>query len=233
MAARATRQPRLGQAEVRGDRVASRAGTRSDVPRPFTVIVADPPWRFHDKLRMGKTRRGSDDQYQTLSVRELCALRVKDVAAGDAVVALWTPGALVEQGLQVVRAWGFTQKQVWVWVKTTRRRKLHFGMGNTIRSACEVALIGTRGSPKVRSRSERNVWCGLATRHSAKPEALQEALERMLRGPRLELFARRRRPNWECTGLELDGIDVRRKLDALAAAIRRGDRPRSRGTKPR
>ena len=213
MAARTTRLPRLGQADVRGDRVGIRAGTRSDVPRPFTVIVADPPWRFRDKLRMGKTRRGSDDQYATLSARELCALRVKDVADDDAVLALWTPGALLEQGLQVMKAWGFAQKQVWVWAKTTRRQKLHFGMGSTFRSACEVALIGTRGSPKVRSRSERNMYCGLATRHSAKPEALQEALERMLRGPKLELFARRRRPNWECTGLELDGIDVRRRLD--------------------
>lgn len=38
------------------------------------------------------------------------------------------------------------------------------------------------------------------------------------RAAKLELFARRQRPDWTCLGDELDGLDIRDTLPALAAA---------------
>jgi N6-adenosine-specific RNA methylase IME4 len=44
--------------------------------------------------------------------------------------------------------------------------------------------------------------------HSAKPEALQDLAERLSPGPRLELFARRRRAGWTCWGDQLPTAQV-------------------------
>jgi N6-adenosine-specific RNA methylase IME4 len=81
---------------------------------------------------------------------------------------------------------------------------LAFNMGHTFRAATEHALIGTRGSVKklIRDHSQRNVSLDPQLEHSAKPETLQDRLERMVDAPRLELFARRSRRGWTCIGNE-------------------------------
>jgi N6-adenosine-specific RNA methylase IME4 len=95
--------------------------------------------------------------------------------------------------------------------------------GAVFRSACEIALIGTNGSPKVTSRSERNVLLSPALAHSRKPEGLQDALERMFpNANKLELFARRVRAGWTCLGNECPGTvgeGIRDSLRAYAGAV--------------
>jgi len=95
-----------------------------------------------------------------------------------------------------------------------------FGMGRLARSCKELLLVGTRGSiyQHLRTKSERDLVFAPATKHSVKPEALQDKLERMLPGPYLELFARRDRPGWDCCGLECPstaGEEVRASIVRL------------------
>lgn len=186
----------------------------------FSVIVADPPWRFNDRLAMSTTRRGAEAHYATMSAEHVAGLCVSRVAAKDCLLALWTPSALLRDGLAVVEAWGFTPKTLTVWAKTRRDGTgLAFGMGWLFRGCCEIALIGTKGAPKPASRSERNVVMSPKLRHSAKPEGLQDSLERMFpASQKLELFARRARPGWTCVGNECPptlGEDIRDSLRAL------------------
>jgi N6-adenosine-specific RNA methylase IME4 len=172
----------------------------------YRVVIADPPWAFDDGLVMGKTRRGASAHYATLPTGDIAAIPVADWCEPDAVLALWTPAALLADGLAVMAAWGFRQTQVVVWVKRTRNGGLQMGMGRQFRSACELALIGVRGSPTPESRSERNVFECAPLGHSVKPDTLHAMLARMYPGgPFLELFARRAVPAWTCVGLECEG----------------------------
>lgn len=91
----------------------------------FQVIVADCPWAPGDRLSMSSVKRGSEANYPVLSVEQICALPVKKVADPEGcVLALWVLGSMLEEGMEVMRAWGFEQKQVYVWVKTKKQQSL-------------------------------------------------------------------------------------------------------------
>lgn len=184
----------------------------------FGVVIADPPWSFNDKLTMSDVARGADANYPTLDVEAIRSMRVSAIAAPDAVLALWVPGSLLDVGIDVVKAWGFSTKQVFVWSKTTKNGLPAFGMGRLFRQSHEIALVGTRGKPygALKSRSERSVCVAPNLGHSIKPDHLHESLERMFpEAHKLELFARRKRPGWTCLGNEIDGQDIRAALAVL------------------
>lgn len=168
----------------------------------YQVIVADPAWQFDDKLTMSDVKRGAAANYNTLSLQELAELPVDEVALEDSLLALWVPASLLNDGIFLMQAWGFNQKQIYTWVKTSKTG-LAFGLGRYFRGCSEFCLIGTKGkvSKLIQSKSERNVELSPALPHSQKPEGLQNSLERMLpEGPYLELFGRRSRPNWLVVG---------------------------------
>lgn len=186
----------------------------------YSVIVADPPWAFSDKLTMSAVARGAEANYPTMRGVDIAMLPVRDVVADNAVLSLWVPSSLLVLGCNVMQSWGFELKQTYVWRKLTKAGKPAFGMGRLFRQCHELALVGTRGSPYAAlcSRSERSVVSAVNEGHSVKPDALHESLERMFPEARkLELFARRSRAGWTCLGNEIDGRDIREAL-ALEAA---------------
>jgi len=84
---------------------------------------------------------------------------------------------------------------------------LSFGMGRISRNVHEIALIGTKGNinSKIQNRSERTVFFAPNTKHSRKPEILQDKLDKIFSDPalnRIELFGRRLRNNWVVVGNE-------------------------------
>lgn len=92
----------------------------------FQVIVADPPWAPDDSLLMSSVKRGAAANYPVLSIDEICNLPVKDISDPDGcVLCLWVIGSMLEEGMKVMKAWGFEQKQVFVWVKTKKQKSLN------------------------------------------------------------------------------------------------------------
>jgi N6-adenosine-specific RNA methylase IME4 len=176
----------------------------------YDVIVADPPWTYRDKAKAGA--RGAEDQYPCLSLTNLAALDVRSVAAPDCALFLWATPPLLPDALELIRAWGFTYKTVaFVWVKRGQSGKLAWGMGSWTRANAEMVLLATRGRPKRFDAGVHQVVEAPLGSHSSKPEEVQDRIE-MLFAPdvrRLELFARRKRALWTCTGLDSDGVDVR------------------------
>lgn len=175
----------------------------------FRVLCADPPWQFGDKLP-GKTR-GAARQYKTMSAPELRRFALPPLA-DDAYLFLWRVASMPQEALDLVYAWGFTPKSEIVWEKLTKNELLWFGMGRTVRASHETCLIATRGNPKPISRSERSIITAPVPVdskgryiHSAKPEAFHDKIERLARGPYVELFARRQRPGWTCLGDQSKG----------------------------
>jgi len=90
----------------------------------FSLLAADPPWVFADSLTMSDVARGAAANYPTLTVDQLCLLPVAEVVADQALLALWCPSTLLEDGLRVMKAWGFDYKQTWIWVKTSSHDNL-------------------------------------------------------------------------------------------------------------
>lgn len=87
----------------------------------FNTIICDPPWTFSDSLSMSDVPRGAEANYPLLTVEELKKLPVAEVAdPGGCVLALWTPSSLLQEGLDLMNAWGFHQKQTIIWVKNKK-----------------------------------------------------------------------------------------------------------------
>jgi N6-adenosine-specific RNA methylase IME4 len=73
----------------------------------YRTIVADPPWQYRTTLpgfAADRTNR-SAVPYGTMTVDEIAALPVKDAAAADAHLYLWTTNTHLEHAWNIVRAW--------------------------------------------------------------------------------------------------------------------------------
>lgn len=193
----------------------------------YRTIIADPPWGFSDNLKKMKrpVKRAASAQYKVMTPAQVVALPVKDVAdPTGCLLALWVPGSMLADGLNVMNAWGFRQKQVFVWIKLKKGYReeddwndaTRVGMGRLFRQSHEIALIGTSGKsvyPWLEDHSQRSVAFDLNAGHSTKPVTLHRRLEKMFPDVnRLELFARRQRKGWTCLGDAIDGRDITQSL---------------------
>ena len=83
----------------------------------YDLIVSDPPWSFDDGLHMSDVKRGAESNYAVLDIEAIKQLKVAELAADNAVLALWVPSSLLQEGLDTMKAWGFRQTQTHIWVK--------------------------------------------------------------------------------------------------------------------
>lgn len=196
----------------------------------YNVIICDAPWQFSDSLRAMKrpVKRSAQSQYATLTPSEICNVHLLDIVDPEwAVLALWVPGSMLQHGLRVMDAWGFTFKQTFVWVKLKKdyveendwNNATRVGMGRLFRQSHEIALIGTHGRDvykHLENKAQRSVLFDLNLGHSVKPPGLHERLELMFPiGNKLELFARRLMPGWTCIGDAVTGKDVNESIQEL------------------
>lgn len=168
------------------------------------VLVADPPWRFRDRLP-GRGR-GAEKHYPTLGFHDLCRFPLPRIET-NAILFLWRVASIQMDALRIIEAWGFAPKTELVWRKTTRSGKRHFGMGRTVRAEHETCLVGTRGRPLILDHSIRSVFDAPTGRHSEKPDEFFEIVEKLC-GPAMpathvELFGRKLRPGWTVIGNEV------------------------------
>jgi N6-adenosine-specific RNA methylase IME4 len=76
-------------------------------------------------------------------------------------------------------------------------------MGYWLRGYTEHLLIGIRGNVPAFRNQHPNIIYAERGRHSAKPDASYALIETLSQEPRLELFARRKRPGWHTWGNEV------------------------------
>lgn len=182
-------------------------------PPPFAsygAILCDPPWAFENYSSAGEAKSASQ-HYETMPTPDIIALReplnLDWICAPDCILVMWSTWSMLARGdaHAVMAGWGFKCVSGGAWFKSTKHDKDSMGLGYIFRDSCEPFLVGTRGEPKRRVKNVRNGFRAKVSQHSAKPEYLHRALERMYPGPYLELFARGRRPGWISWGLEVDG----------------------------
>lgn len=169
------------------------------------VLVADPAWKFKDKLP--GDGRGAVKHYECMTVSQIMRMPLPPLH-DDCVLFLWRVSSMVEEAYQVCRAWDFTPKSELVWQKTTATtdedgsERLAMGMGRIVRGAHETCIIATRGDRiETMSKSERSTFRARRTEHSEKPEEFYRIVERLYPlelwpESHVELFARRRRTGW-------------------------------------
>src|SRR5262249_39017054 len=135
-----------------------------------------------------------------MSLDEICALPVSDLATDAAVLFLWTTAPHLQESFQTLAAWGFEYKTNAVWVKDK------IGLGFFIRGQHELLLIATRGdmpSPLPAHRPP-SVITAPRREHSRKPDETYKLIEAMYPElPKIELFARTVRPGWDVWGNEV------------------------------
>ena len=167
----------------------------SNAAGSYNVILADPPWRYEFSETSG---RKVENHYPTMELDEIAALEVP--ADETAILFLWTTAPKLEEGLDILRAWGFTYKTCAIW------DKLKKGLGYYFRVRHEILLVGTRGdfpTPAAETRPD-SVFSVPKGEHSAKPAIVHEMIEAMYpKARRLEVFARAARPGWEVWGNEV------------------------------
>lgn len=189
----------------------------------YQTILLDPPWPYDRKAGQGVANK----QYKLMTWADLYALRplLQAVAAPDCAILLWTTAPLLIEIADTTRVWGFRYvTKAFCWVKTQRDGTIFFGIGSYTASNTEDVWLLSNGTPKRKTADISQVVPTMETagvvaplgRHSKKPEEIQDRIERLFEGPYLEVFARRRRPNWTCIGNELDGLDIRDSLAAVA-----------------
>jgi len=175
----------------------------------YSIIYADPPWRYSDKGSAG----AAENHYSTMSIKDICALPVADITADDCVLFLWTTYPMLQEAMTLIAAWGFKYKSIgFQWLKLNRGGKGYFfGLGRWTRGNTEPCLIAIKGKPcrYVQSQSISQIIEHPVMRHSAKPPlAREKIIELMGDIPRIELFAREGAAGWDCWGNEAPETNI-------------------------
>jgi N6-adenosine-specific RNA methylase IME4 len=170
----------------------------------FQTVLADPPWQFQNRTGKMAPEHKRLSRYSTMKLPEIAALPVRKVVADTAHLYLWIPNALLPEGLEVMKAWGFNYKSNIIWHKVRKDGGPDGrGVGFYFRNTTEIVLFGVRGKNARTLAPGRRQVNFLATRkreHSRKPDELFDIIESCSPGPRLELFARGPRKGWKVWG---------------------------------
>lgn len=166
---------------------------------PSGTLLADPPWQFANRTGKMAPEHKRLSRYATLTLEEIAGLPVAQLALPKSHLYLWVPNALVREGLEVMKRWGFTYKTNLVWYKTRKDGGPDGrGVGFYFRNVTELVLFGTRGNLRTLAPGRRqvNLLPSRKREHSRKPDELYDMIERCSPGPYLELFARHGRQGW-------------------------------------
>jgi hypothetical protein len=71
--------------------------------RRYGCIYADPPWQYGNQ----GTRAATGNHYSGMTVEELMALPIKDLAEENSHLHLWTTNGFLADSFRIMEAWGF------------------------------------------------------------------------------------------------------------------------------
>lgn len=176
--------------------------------KKYKTIYADPPWQFQNRTGKVAPEHKRLSRYSTMTLEEIKALPVSKIADEKSHLYLWVPNALLPEGLEVMKAWGFEYKTNLIWEKVRKDGQPDGrGVGFYFRNVTEVLLFGIKGD-KNRTlqpgRSQVNLLRTMKREHSRKPDEFVNLIEACSSDPRLELFARGNRDGWDMWGNQAD-----------------------------
>lgn len=200
----------------------------------YALIYADPAWSYDNK----GSRAKADNHYPTMSITDLKRLPVWDLAADDAILAMWWVPPMPLEAIQLAEAWGFKVKNMCLfsWHKLNKLAEKHIdtflqshddtvtaadllaivneqtrmGLGNYTRSNVENVLVAVKGKGLSRLQADiKQMVMAPIGEHSVKPAEIREALEKLYGDVKLiELFSRSDAEGWDHWGNEAPSNSV-------------------------
>ena len=170
----------------------------------YNIIYADPPWQYTSKSVAPS--KEVTNHYPTMCISDILKLPIAEIADNNCFSFLWVTFPNLQEGLDVIKAWGFEYKTVaFNWVKMNKKSDSWFwGMGSYTRANSEVCLLGKKGKPAVASHSVHSVLSERVERHSKKPDIVRNKIVELCGDlPRAELFARQATSGWDVWGNEV------------------------------
>ena len=174
--------------------------------KTYHTIYADPPWQFSNRTGKVAPEHKRLNRYPTMKLEDIKRLPVSDVADEKCHLYLWVPNALLPEGLEVMRSWGFEYKTNLIWEKVRKDGMPDGrGVGFYFRNVTELILFGIKkkSAPNrtlAPARSQVNLIRTMKREHSRKPDEIIPIIEACSQGPRIELFARGVREGWDMWG---------------------------------
>lgn len=161
-----------------------------ELPRAaFPVGYVDAPWQ--QEAWSDETGQDKGLMYPSMPLEEIMALCAGDKSpfTPDAVLFFWVPMNRLDDGIAVMRAWGFEYVSAIVW------DKIDIGMGRWVRDRAELLLIGKRGkislAPEMGTQPP-SLYAEKKGAHSRKPVWFAEQIDRLYPTmPKLEMFQRK------------------------------------------
>ncbi len=160
-----------------------------EMPRAaYAVGYADPPWE--QEAWSDETGQDKGLMYPPMPLDEIKALCAGDKTpfTRDAIVFLWVTTNRLDDGISVLKAWGFEFVTAITWDKQ------HIGMGRWVRDRTEHLLIGKRGDfpGLIMGTQPESLYSEVKGGHSRKPVWFAEMIDRLFPEMRkLELFQRK------------------------------------------
>ena len=174
--------------------------------KKYGIIYADPPWHYRVYSKKG-AGRSAESHYPTMTIEEIQALPVSELADKDCALFMWITFPLLKESLSVLSAWGFKFKTIaFVWIKQNRKSdSLFWGMGYWTRANAEFCVLATKGKPKRMAKNVHQVIISHIEEHSKKPDEARRRIVRLMGDlPRIELFARKKSAGWDVWGNEVE-----------------------------
>lgn len=172
--------------------------------KKYKTIYADPPWQFMNRTGKMAPEHKRLNRYPTMKLEDIKNIPVSEVSDTKSHLYLWVPNALLPEGLEVMKAWGFEYKTNLVWEKVRKDGMPDGrGVGFYFRNVTEILLFGIKGDNNRTlqpGRSQVNLLRSMKREHSRKPDEFITLIESCSSGPYLELFARGNRDNWDMWG---------------------------------
>lgn len=172
--------------------------------KKYRTIYADPPWQFQNRTGKVAPEHKRLNRYTTMTLEEIKQLPVYEAADEKCHLYLWVPNALLPDGLEVMRAWGFEYKTNIIWEKVRKDGMPDGrGVGFYFRNVTEILLFGIKGNNNrtlQAGRTQVNLIRSMKREHSRKPDEFIDLIQSCSSAPYLELFARGKRDNWDMWG---------------------------------
>ena len=172
--------------------------------KKYKTIYADPPWQFQNRTGKVAPEHKRLTRYETMTLADIKSLPISEISDDKCHLYLWIPNALLPDGLDVMKAWGFEYKTNIIWEKVRQDGQPDGrGVGFYFRNVTEMLLFGIRGDKNRTldpARSQVNLIRTRKREHSRKPDEIIPIIEACSPGPYLELLARGDREGWDMWG---------------------------------
>jgi len=168
----------------------------------YEIVYADPAWNYNKKIGEGMAH----EQYITSSLETMKQIPINNISAENAILAMWVTMPMLEEGLELMKSWGFKYKTcLFNWIKLNKNGKPFFGIGNYTKSNSELCLLGVKGKGlMVLDNTISQIIMKEKTIHSKKPEEVRDLIVQLFGDrKRIELFAREKVKGWDNHGNEV------------------------------